>query len=97
MPIQAKTALLAVCGLILLKVNLLKTAMFSGMPAFVTARQLLVPPIVLGISLTVFAWVCWVTWRLGRPDNDICGALKVLVAFDAFLFLLVFFIEHLPQ
>ena len=92
---QAKAALVVVCGLILLKVSLLKTALFSGMPAFVVAREILVPPVVLATSLLVFAWVCWATWRTSRADNDIRGVLKLLVGFDALLFLLVFFAEYL--
>ena len=97
-PIQAKLAMAAVCGLIFFKVMLLRSWIMttSRTDVLVAMRQLLLGPVPLAIGLATFAWVGWVTWQLGKADNDIRGLLKVLLAFDAFLFLLVFSIDRLP-
>jgi hypothetical protein len=96
---QAKLAMAAVSGLILLKVVLFKTFIYttSRLATAVAIRDFLVTPPVLAIALAIFAWACWVTWRLGRTDSDIRGVLKVLLAFDAFLFLIVMFIQFMPD
>lgn len=96
---QAKLAMAAVSGLILLKVVLFKTFILTTprMATVIALRDFFVTPLVLAIALAIFAWACWVTWRLGKADNDVRGILKVLLAFDAFLFLIVMFIQFMPD
>ena len=93
---QAKVAMAAVSGVIFLKLVLLKLAL-HGMDAFILARDMFAPPVIAVAGMAVFAWVCWVTWRLGKADSDVRGLLKVLLALDAFLFLMLMFIEYLPS
>jgi hypothetical protein len=98
-PTQAKVAMAAVSGLILLKIALFKTFIrtTSRLDAVVAIREFLVTPPVLAIALAVFAWACWVTWRLGKADNDVRLLLQVLLGLDAFLLLLLMSVEYLPD
>lgn len=98
-PMQAKLAMAAISGLVLLKLVLFKTFIHttSRLDTLVAIRNYLVTPPVLAFALAVFMWACWVTWRLGKADNDVRGLLKVLLALDAFFFLLLMSIEYLPN
>lgn len=88
----------AVSGLILLKIVLFKTLIYgTSLGHAVAIRDFLVTPPVLAIALAVFAWACWVTWRLGKADNDVRLLLKALLGLDAFPFLLLMFMEYLPD
>jgi len=87
----------AVSGLILLKLSLLRLARGRGMDAFIPVRDMFAPPWIAVVSLAVFVWAGWVTWRLGKADNDVRLLLQVLLAIDALFFLMLMFIEYLPD
>jgi len=96
-PMQAKVAMGAVSGLILLRLSLLRLARGHGMDAFILVRDMFAPPWTAVASLAVLAWAGWVTWRLGKANNDVRLLLQVLLAVDAFFFLLLMFFEYLPD
>jgi hypothetical protein len=88
----------AVSGLILLKIALFKTfiRITSRVDTVVAIRDYLVTPLALAVAMAIFAWACWVAWRLGKADNDVRLLLQALLGLDAFLFLLLMSVEYLP-
>lgn len=86
----------AVSGLILLKLLLFKTSRHSGVTTIAAFRDYLLTPPVLIIALAIFAWACWVTWRLDKADNDVRLLLQVLLGLEVFFFLVLLFVEDFP-
>jgi hypothetical protein len=84
---QAKLAMAAVFSLIVLKLVL---------SSVISIRDYLLAPPVLAVSVAIFAWACWVTWRLGKVHNDTRLLLQVLLGLEVFFFLLSVFVEDLP-
>jgi hypothetical protein len=83
---QARVAMAAVFGLIVLKLVL---------SSAISIRDYLLAPPVLAVSLAIFASACWVTWRLGQVHNDTRLLLQVLLGLEVFFFLLSVFVEEL--
>jgi hypothetical protein len=77
------------------KLVLLYIARRQGMDAFALARDFVAVPLVVAVNLAALAWVCWVTWRLGRADSDTRFLLQLLIAFDVILFPIVVFLDKL--
>lgn len=57
-PTQAKLAMAALSGLILLKIGLLKTFRHSGVATIAAFRDYLVTPPVIAVAMAIFAWAC---------------------------------------
>lgn len=96
-PMQAKVAMGAVSGLVFLKLVLLRLAVRRDIDAFILVRDMVAPPLIIVASLGVWAWAGWVTWRLGKADNDVRLLLQVLLAVDVFFLSLLMLIEYLPD